>query len=258
MKTVFLAWQDPTTRAWFPIGRLTEDGGVYQFAYLEGAQRAKEEVGFQGLSAFPDADRVYESDELFPLFANRVPRPTRPEYADFVQWLNLPADAADPVALLARSGGRRATDSLEVFPCPEPDESGDYHIHFFLHGLRHLPESSVERANRLHPGESLLLVHDFQNLRDPRALMVRTGTERDRDEHIVGYCPRYLAMDLHCIKDVVGANLSVRVERVNPPPAPLQLRVLCNLTAPWPAGLRPFSGELYRPISPAISVNHAA
>lgn len=257
MRTVFLAWQDPSTRAWFPIGRLTEEQGVYQFAYLEGAKRAGEDASFQGLSAFPDVERVYESDELFPLFANRLPRPTRPEYADFVQWLNLPADEADPVALLARSGGRRATDSLEVFPCPVPDEEGNYHIHFLVHGLRHLPESSIERANSLHPGERLLLLHDLQNPTDCDALMLRTGADQERDEHIVGYCPRYLASDLHGVLEN-GAALRVQVERVNPPPAPLQLRILCSLTARWPADFRPFSSELYRPISDVVSVNHAA
>ncbi|MEH2319266.1 hypothetical protein [Nostoc sp.] len=31
MKTLFLAWQDPKSWAWFPIGRLTFDGTKYQF-----------------------------------------------------------------------------------------------------------------------------------------------------------------------------------------------------------------------------------
>ncbi len=141
MRTLFLAWQDPLKRAWFPVGRFTHDGEAYQFAYIRGATKAGEKAGFRRLAAFPELEPVYESRELFPLFANRLPRPSRPEYAQFVQCLNVPRDEADPIALLARSGGRRATDSLEVYPCPEPDAEGLYHLHFLLHGLRHLPEA---------------------------------------------------------------------------------------------------------------------
>ncbi len=38
------------------------------------------------------------------------------------------------------------------------------------------------------------------------------------------------------------------VERVNPPPIPLQFRVLCNLTALWVAGFEPFSSPSYQPL----------
>ena len=42
MKTLFLAWQDPTTRAWLPVGRLTFDGKMYTFAYTQGAKEAQD------------------------------------------------------------------------------------------------------------------------------------------------------------------------------------------------------------------------
>jgi len=48
--------------------------------------------------------------------------------------------------MLARSGGRRETDTLTVFPIPEPDSEGRYRLHFFLHGLRYLPPCAT-RAN---------------------------------------------------------------------------------------------------------------
>ncbi len=258
MNGVYLAWQDPATRAWFPIGRLSRDRDVYQFAYLEGARKAKREVGFQGLRAFPDLEQVYESTELFPLFANRVPRRTRPEYADFVRWLDLPEGEADPVLMLARSGGRRATDSLEVFPIPQPDVAGNYHIHFLVHGLRHLPDSSIQRANQLRVGERLLLLHDIQNPKDTNALMLRTGADRDCDEHIVGYCPRYLSEDFHQLATGDAAGASVQVERLNLPPAPLQMRILCSFTVRWPTSFHPFSGPLYQPVSAAASPPRAA
>lgn len=248
MSALFLAWQDPISRSWFPIGRLTFDRGVYQFAYTHGARTAQEQARFQLLPSFPSLNKVYESNELFPLFSNRLPSRSRVDYEQFVEWLNLPLYEDDPVALLARSAGRRATDTFEVFPCPERTEEGAYHIHFFAHGLRHLSQHSIERVARLQAGEPLLLVHDFQNPHGPNALMLRTNGRDTTDIQIVGYCPRYLVGDfLRVIVDDPG-SLSVKVERLNPPPAPLAHRLLCNMTAQWPAEFKPFDGPDYQPL----------
>lgn len=258
MRTLFLAWQNPTSRSWYPIGRLTFDGTNYQFVYIRGALQAKRESRFEALQSFPDLESVYESADLFPLFSNRVLSRSRADYADYVQWLNVPHDQDDPVALLSRSGGRRITDSLEVFPSAEPDESGTYHIHFFAHGLRHLPAASTQRISELRPGEKLLLVHDFQNPRDPGALMLRTSESFDGDLHLVGYCPRYLVNDLFDLLKSRTDYSQVTVERINPPPAPLQLRLMCNLTACWPEeGFRPFASDLYQPIPTDIAAGQA-
>lgn len=90
MKTLFLAWKDPVSLAWFPIGRLTFDGKLYRFVYIQGVLSAHQKADFPPLWSFPDLDRVYESPELFPLFANRLLRRSRPDYPDFVKWLNIP------------------------------------------------------------------------------------------------------------------------------------------------------------------------
>lgn len=37
------------------------------------------------------------------------------------------------------------------------------------------------------------------------------------------------------------------VERVHPPPAPIQFRLLCRIDAPWPADFDPCGGELFAP-----------
>lgn len=249
MKTLFLAWQAPANRAWLPIGRLQFDGEHYQFVYLRGARDAKRLHGFQPLASFPRLEEVYESDELFPLFANRLPSRSRPDYDEYVECLNVPRDEHDPIALLSRSGGARVTDNLEVFPCPELDESGQYHIHFFAHGIRHLPRFSIERIGRLRPGDPLLLIHDFQNPHDPFALMLRTNDQFEGDRFIVGYCPRYLVPDTFELLTNCDTVAAVAVERVNPPPAPLQLRLLCNMTACWPEGFRPCRSDSFQPIA---------
>jgi hypothetical protein len=247
--TLFLAWQDPKGRSWHPVGRLTYDGRVYRFVYTRSARQARDECGFELLPGFEELDSLYESDELFPLFSSRTPDPSRPDFGEYIEWLNAPQDVNDPIALLARNGGRRVTDNLEVFPCPEPDQEGRYHVHFFAHGLRHFPEESIARIERLQSGERLLLIHDFQNPYDPGALMLRTSDTVDRDRFLVGFCPRYLLPDAFEIIMSCQVPPEVRVERVNLPPAPLQLRLLCNLTACWPEGFQPCSSEMYQPIA---------
>jgi hypothetical protein len=241
-------------RRWYPIGRLTYDGYRYQYVYLVGAREAQNRYQFEPLASFPSLNKVYESDSLFPLFSNRVLSNSRSDYKDFVEWLNIPKDEDDPIAILSRSGGRRVTDNLEVFPCPQPDELDRYHIHFFAHGLSYLPKESINRINDLKPEDSLLLAWDFQNPHDPLAIMLRTNDTYEGDRYIVGYCPRYLLPDAYDIMNKCPDPPRVTVERINPPPAPLQLRLLCNMTTCWPEDFKPCSNEMYQPIPSNVSV----
>ena len=243
MKTLFLAWQDPVSRSWFPIGRLTFNGKEYQFNYTKGVLKALLECLFKPLPSFPDFSKVYTSQKLFPLFSNRVRPRSRPDYPEFVEWLNIPQHEDDPIALLARSGGKRVTDNFEVFPCPEPDENGRYRIHFFAQGLRHLPKPAIERINQLQVGELLYLAQEFQNPHDSSALLLCT-----KDRGIVGYCPRYLLEDILKIISQHPEVVRVEVDRLNQPPTPLQFRLLCKMTADW-RDFRPFSSPMYQPVS---------
>lgn len=244
MKTLFLAWQNPLNRTWFPIGRLIFDGINYQFYYIQGILAAQQQCGLMSLPSFPELNLVYRSPELFPLFANRLLRRSRPDYADFLRWLNIPSDRDNPMAMLAKSGGRRATDTLFVFPYPEADENGFYHFHFFARELLNLPPLTASRISRLQTGELLRLVGDSQDPHDRGALMLST-----EDDYLVGYCPPYL-LDLSF--DLSRQSLSlidVVVERINMPPAPLQFRLLCHLRVQMSQDLHPFLGAMYQPLS---------
>lgn len=247
LKSLFLAWQDSISRAWFPVGKLSYDGSLYQFVYLQGAIAAAQKAGFEPIYSFPDWHHSYSSVDLFPLFANRLIRPSRPEYEDFVQWLNLPQGEHDPLTLLARSGGKRKTDTFEVFPGPERDDQGKYRVHFFAHGIRHTPEETWPHLAKLEAGQEIWLAHDFQNRFDSQALLLHTP-----DLYNLGYCPRYLVEDLFKLREF--GPLQVRVERVNPPPTPLQFRVLCCLTAEWPQGFVPFAGDAYGPLEASMAI----
>lgn len=86
MKALFVAWQDPASRSWAPVGRLTREGEFYHFVYTRGAT---EVPNFMPFGRMTDLDAEYVSTELFPLFANRVLSRTRPEYQDYLRWLGL-------------------------------------------------------------------------------------------------------------------------------------------------------------------------
>jgi len=243
VKALFLAWQDPMSRQWLPVGRLTYENGRYQFVYTKGALTSRNFIPFGPMR---DLRSVYESSELFPLFANRILSKNRPEYQQFLHWLNVTEDAADPLSLLARTEGLRGTDSLRVFPCPERQENGTYQVHFFSHGLRYLPTESLEAVNGLKPGTRLYLMLDVQNEQDSFAVALRA----EQPTLLVGYAPRYFATDFR--KVLLGPNsktVQVLVERVNTE-APTQLRLLCSITADWPKGFHPCSGPHYQPLAP--------
>ena len=117
-RALFLAWQDKeSSHQWFPVGRLDAiaERSRYRFRYTGGALRAQRDAGFPLLIEFPSLEKEYWSSELFPLFSNRVINSKRPDLGDYLRALDL-VHETDPLEILAVSGGRRATDSYEVFP----------------------------------------------------------------------------------------------------------------------------------------------
>jgi len=243
---VFVAWRSggDSTGHWGPVGRLERIPTGYRFVYTEGARKLE---GFRPFPGLDELEAVYESRELFPLFANRLLAPSRPEYKSYLEWNGLdPDNPPDPIALLSITEGRRATDQLEIFPAPQPDNSGCFLIKFYLHGVRWMSPSAVERIQYLKPGESLGLLPDPCNQYDRNAVAVRTMEIVGR--HLIGYVPRYLAYDVRelCLSCEPNA-IQLTVERVNPN-APLQFRLLCRLRACWPNDFKPCSSELYQPI----------
>jgi hypothetical protein len=244
MKTLFVAWQDEKSRQWAPVGRLThEEDGLYQFAYTRGAKDPR----FVPFGAMRELKSIYKSETLFPIFSNRVLAKNRPEYSEYLRWLNLTEDKYDVLEELARTGGLRATDSLELFPCPEPTKEKNYEVYFFCRGFRHLHEENQKRACQLKSGERLYLMRDLQNPSDPKAWLMRT----DDPITLVGYVPRYYSSEFTALINsfyLEPKNVNVMIERVNLE-APAQYRVLCKLISPWPENFSPCSADEFQPIS---------
>lgn len=243
MRKLFLAWQSPKTHRWFPIGQLTFDRGNYDFVYTHGVEMALKEPIFRLLHSCPELDRIYTSPELFPLFSNRLMRTSRPDYVDYIQSLNFPESETHPINILARTGGRKATDNFEVFPYPEAKEDGLYEIHFFVRELRYMPKASIESVKQLQVKERLYLMQDFQNAYDSHALLLR-----NEQRHNLGYCPRYLTTDISQILKQNSQSILVEVEKINHAPNPMQFRLLCKMTVKVEDSFNFLSGQEYQPI----------
>lgn len=245
MKTLFLAWQTPgASRAWFPVGRLDADvaHSHYSFKYINGALRAQEEVGFQPLLAFPEFSKCYEADELFPLFKNRVLDPKRKDFEEYLHLLDMKPGQADPIEILALTGGERQTDSLEVFPKIDRQPDNTFNCTFFLHGLRHVSESGQKRAEKLMADEVLRVAVELNN--PATRLAIQLATE---DYQIVGWTPRYLVEDILKLVNTYQA-IQARVLRVNEIDAPIARRVMVQLTGKLPDAYEPMSSDLFQPI----------
>src|ERR1700722_14600602 len=130
---LFVSWRSPQTRLIYPVGRLTFDAAThrYEFRYIRSALKATQD-GFPPFPEFPKLDAVYGAMQIFPLFANRVMPVSRPGYRSFLEALGLSADTAHPMTILSRTGGRRETDQIELFPLPMPDASSGCYATYCL------------------------------------------------------------------------------------------------------------------------------
>lgn len=237
MKSLFLAWQAPKdsnrSRAWFPIGRLDAESSGSEvtscrFRYTHGAIRAHEEVGFEPLVSFPEFEEDYSSEKLFPLFHNRVLSPKRPDFPEYIEWLGLTREQADPITILSVSGGTRVTDNLQTFPKIEAESDGSFRMRFFAHGLRHLTEASRDRAKQLKVGEKLRAMIEVNNPATRLALTLHA-----EDYVMVGWAPRYLVEDLvTCISK--APEIEVSVVKVNHSHAPLNQSILVQYSGKVP------------------------
>ncbi len=230
-KTLFLAWQDKkVTRQWFPVGQLDVDleaePNLYRFRYINGAKRAQEEAKFPLLIEFPELEADYYAHELFPLFMNRVIAPSRPDRLEYLQALDLNADAG-PVEILSVNGGYRMTDVYEVFPKLIQHDDGEFACRFFLHGWRYVNPSAQQRMNLLEDGEELYVTMELTNPVTRIAVQIQTT-----DYHVIGWAPRYLMADL-AVAMAEAPEYSAQVVRVNPLPPPSRQRVLIEMRGRW-------------------------
>ena len=249
MTTLYLAWQDPKSRGWYPVGRLTRhdlEPTEYAFEYIRGAELAKEcarpfEIPMLG---FPELGRTYHASEIFPMFRYRAMNENRPDRAAYLKSLGLDPDHSDVLDELAISGGGSVADSFEVFPAIELDASGRFKTRFVLHGLRFTNPDSIHRAGSLNPEEPLELAFELNNPVTVHGITVKTA-----DQYIIGWLPRYLVDVMHQDNAWKVVDVEAIVAQVNFK-APLSHHVLVDFSGRLPPGVDPMSKlEMYQPIS---------
>ena len=246
MTTLYLAWQDRKSRQWFPVGRLDADRSVqpiiYEFTYISGAEDARKATHFFPIVGFPELREHYRSEELFPLFRNRLMNHNRPDRPEYLRQLGIDADDWNPVSELSASGTHN--DGFEVFPEITPDATGRFESRFILHGLRHTNHHSIRRTESLNVGEPLHLSFELNNPAAVHAIMVKT-----HDQYVIGWLPRYLVDGLHQDNAWKVTEVKSSVAQVNLD-APLSHRLLVYFSGKLPVGFHPMRDlPQYQPIA---------
>ena len=242
---IYVGWQHPDDKTWHCIGQLSRDGSGnsalgYCFHYLRGAQTAS---GFRPLAGLPDLYGQYCSDQMFGVFSTRLMPMGRPDRPQYLKWLGLDASgSADQMEELARSGGIRSSDSIQLFPAPTKRD-GRYQTQFFAHGLSHQDDRAIFVAQQLHEGDLLHLVSEPDNQHDGCAIAIHAGDAR------IGFVPRFLSCDIGEL--FAAGNAALSVEALNSD-APLSHKLLCRFSAPWPHGFEPFKREEFKPLAMVV------
>lgn len=219
--------QDGPNRQYRPIGFLSNDFGEYRFAYL---RSVADDPTFRPLPGLSDITRVHRSSVLFPLFAERVMSPRRADHPYVMQALALP-QAAGPFEVLARSGGRRVGDTVELLPVPDVQDDGSMSVDYFVHGVRHMTVEAQDRIVELEQDDELRLLREPDNDVDPRAVLVT-----DSDSLHLGYVPGPL-LDLIEALD----HPRTTVLRANGPDVGFHFRLLARTGGVCGIGCNPFA-----------------
>ncbi len=92
-----------------PVGHLTLNSGKWRFCYDEKFKKAD---SLRPLLEFPDVDRVYTSDELWPFFFMRIPSLKQTSVEDILKDEKI--DKKDEVWLLKRFGRKTVANPFEL------------------------------------------------------------------------------------------------------------------------------------------------
>lgn len=241
---LIVTWQHPVSRKIEPIGVLSKRNDEYAFNYIANAKDVKD---FGSLLGFNDLNRAYASDTLFPLFAQRAMDPKRPDFIRYVHSLGLQDDPT-PWEQITASGGKRAGDTLQLFPVPRRVSSNEWECSFLVHGMRHifdhdiLIEDTPVRITRadleaalknLCPGEELQILRNPNNPVNPNARVIATTAGLP-----LGFLPDLLVEDIELLE---GVDITCVAHTVNGPEAPWHMRLVATLRGTVPAKFQFFS-----------------
>lgn len=227
-RTFHVVWQDPHTKQLVKVGHLRFTGDTFVFSYTPDAEL---HPGFEPFPGLPDLRQAYESEDLFPFIADRIPSSAHTDYEGHLDSLGLSKEEATPVELLARSWGQRAHDNtIQVVPEPRLLPDGREVLPFLVSGVSHAheaeegdnPDAVTLRVASLRSGQRLEWRDEPQNPFNDRAIRL------EAEGWLLGWIPNYLLDYVHK-KRGEGCDLSLVVERANSADRPWHLRLLCYL-----------------------------
>jgi HipA-like protein len=91
------------------IGTLTLQDGAWSFTYSE---EFKHQHSVRTITEFPDVNKVYRSNELWPFFLMRIPSLRRAKVRDIITQEHI--DETDEAELLKRFGRRTVANPFEL------------------------------------------------------------------------------------------------------------------------------------------------
>lgn len=184
---LLLIWKEPNKRRNYVVGELSKNG-QFEFSYGYEVQQAIED-GFELLISFPDINKVYKSEQLFSVFASRLPDPKRKGIEAILKKYSLTEYNA--YELLKNSGARLPIDKLEFIDPIFDFDSGEIVRSFFLAGPRYYLGCNGEECEKsidVTPQEEIRCVLEPENVYDKNAIKIL-----NTKDILLGYLPRYYA-----------------------------------------------------------------
>lgn len=207
-----------SSRRYDRLGVLTHHDDAWTFRYF---RDVAEDGSLARLPGLPDADVIATSEYLFPVFAERVLSPRRPDRRRVLDALGLDPEAG-AFEIMARNGGRRRGDTIELIQLPTPTADGESRMEFLVHGMRHVPPHAQERVDSLSIGDDLVVRPDHGNEHDRTAHFVTTS-----DGHDLGWVPAPLSPLIARVEGARAAVAHVNESTTNP-----HLRLLVEYRGP--------------------------
>lgn len=211
---------------WVPVKKLIWDESGYRMGCVAGVKQAIASSRlWQNYFGLSPIDRITITSSIPPVYACRMPLDRPQEMPVNLPDLGLRADLDDPIAYVARSGGYRQKDDLDVFPELEPDRDGCYRFFFGLSGL-HLLADERWLKDTVRAGDRLIV-------QGRGAIHQPTGNP-------IGSVPGYI----QALFTEHPPNVTLQIEQVNDAFF-TKRKLLCSATC---RDFTPFTSALYLPI----------
>lgn len=213
IKSLLLVWQNRETRLYYHIGMLNFDGEQYTFTYTHRSESNRSVLeamqnGYNLHPAFPELEKTYTGQSLFPAFNRRIPDVSRIGYDKILDEFSLPADA-DRMDVLRETRGALAGDP---YTFEEPLRLNGNHLrsNFYINGMRHMENIPDNWTDYVRVGDQLMTEADNDNDVDPFAVSIKA-----QDGLKLGYVPGIYSQALYALLHR-GIDLTLTVTQLHP------------------------------------------